>query len=253
MENNTIKLYGLSIVLLTLIFQLFTANLYASATINRVWVDHNQYEDGAEGMVIHVQFTVSGMKGKQGRVVAYFFYENGEPVKDKNNRYRDNSGDVAVGKGFSPSYDPARYNDFTIFMPYGELDLIGSYRLKFQVKIRSDDQRQSLARSDFHAFNLNWNPRNTTGSLVCEVACPIRGHSCSAFMVTLAGSSFHKLLSVPSSGIVTFTDVPAGTYSVYIGFPDSKAHDGPSPANPFRRSSMNVAITGGERSRVRFE
>ena len=65
------------------------------ARILKVWVDHNQFEDGVKGMRIHVKFEVDNLKGGKGSVIAYFYYKNGNPLKDFNEKYRTTNGEVS--------------------------------------------------------------------------------------------------------------------------------------------------------------
>lgn len=107
------------------------------ATIKEIWVDHNVYDAyNQKGMGIHVKFEAEGLKGNQGRVVAYFHYSDGTRIKDINNRYCTVSdGQVSTGDNFIPSYDNAIYYDFRLFMPYSELHLNSSCTCYFSIII----------------------------------------------------------------------------------------------------------------------
>lgn len=37
-----------------------------SGNVENVWVDYDQWQNGKKGMLIHVKFTVDGMKGREG-------------------------------------------------------------------------------------------------------------------------------------------------------------------------------------------
>lgn len=125
------------------------------ATINNVWVDHNVYEDGVKGMRIHVKFDVEGMKGRNGRVIAYFRYKNGKALEDKNNSYKTTSGKVCTFRNFSPSYDNSTYNDFTLFMPYDELHLgYGKTDVQFKVSIYDKEDDFFMGNSSYYDFQF---------------------------------------------------------------------------------------------------
>ena len=113
-----------------------TPNAAPKSDILKVWVDHNQYQDSVEGMRIHVKFNVHNFKDGSGRVVAYFYKENGDPLKDTNGRYYTTSGEVSTSGKFQPKYVRSVYNDFKLFFPYQELHMPrGKHNLKFQIRI----------------------------------------------------------------------------------------------------------------------
>ena len=123
------------------------------AHIQKVWVDHNQYEDGLKGMRIHVKFDVDNFKGREGRVNAYFYTKNGDALKDFNESYRTKSGKVSVGKRFTPGSVNAPYNDFQLFMPNYELHVRGKHDLKFRIQIFNPNTSTALSdNSDWVHF-----------------------------------------------------------------------------------------------------
>lgn len=110
-----------------------------SAQIESITVDHNQTLDDGNGMIIHVKFNVQNMKGKNGRVVAYFYDNNGNALIDTNGRYNTTGSpsNVAVGKNITPSYDNSSYSDLKLSIPYSELHQTGSAArtIKFKISI----------------------------------------------------------------------------------------------------------------------
>jgi len=123
--------------------------------IEKVWVEHNVYQNGYKGMKIHVKFSVSNMLHKTGRVVAFFEFANGSDLKDYNGSYSTTSGTVAVGESFSPGYENSIYKDFDLFMPYPELHLSSGkkHELRFYVVVRSHRKvNETFARSDYTYF-----------------------------------------------------------------------------------------------------
>ena len=125
------------------------------ARVQKIWVDHNQYQDLVKGMRIHVKFTVHNFKGGQGNVVAYFYEKNGDPLKDTNQSYNTTSGDVSVGGSFQPGYVNSVYKDYTLFMPYQELHLSGKHNLKFHIQVHTGNAASKL--SDWVYFNYSNN------------------------------------------------------------------------------------------------
>lgn len=125
-----------------------------SAKINRIWVDHNVYEDGKKGMRIHINMNVYNLKSKQCRATAYFYTESGTALTDRNNNYHTTDGKVSCGENFNPGYDNTIYEDFTIFMPNNELHIYtkGSYKFYVLLWDKSVSPSQALAESDWIGF-----------------------------------------------------------------------------------------------------
>lgn len=105
------------------------------ADIERIWMDHGVYQNGQQGMKIHVKFTVDNMNGKTIYAYAYFYWgDNTTPLHDQ---YGNNLSFYGYG---TPSYDSARFDDFTIFVPYAGLNMQpgqGSVSLSFDISIRT--------------------------------------------------------------------------------------------------------------------
>ena len=98
-------------------------------------MDHGVYQNGQQGMKIHVKFTVDNMNGKTIYAYAYFYWgDNTTPLHDQ---YGNNLSFYGYG---TPSYDSARFDDFTIFVPYAGLNMQpgqGSVSLSFDISIRT--------------------------------------------------------------------------------------------------------------------
>lgn len=113
-----------------------TADPYA--TFDSIWVDYDIKEDDVLGMRIHLKFTAYGMKNMDGYLAIYYTYNDdiSGVLKDKNQKFVSSVGDVAVYRSIKPAYDPAIYDDLSVFMPYNELDLEpGIYDLTMDVKL----------------------------------------------------------------------------------------------------------------------
>jgi hypothetical protein len=122
----------------------------ATATIHDVWVAHNAFEGALKGMTIHCNFSVDWLRGYEGAITAYFYFENGQALKDYDGDYSTTSGNVSVGETFSPRYDNAIYDDFAIFMPYDEFHMAsGTHDLELFIEIWDESTRspRSIARS----------------------------------------------------------------------------------------------------------
>jgi hypothetical protein len=76
------------------------------------------------------------MKNLDSYLAIYFMDDEGNYLKDNNNAFNSSSDDVAVYRDLKPGYDPAEYNDYSVFMPYSELDLPdGNWNLTMDVKL----------------------------------------------------------------------------------------------------------------------
>lgn len=128
--------------------------------IKDITVEHNVFKDGVKGMKILVDFSVQNMKGIDGSCAVYFYYENGNRVKDSNGKYATSDNQAAAHKSIKPSYDSSSYTDVEIFMPYNELEVgTGKHNLKFYCKIweYSTSSAVSVTESQYHSFTLTNN------------------------------------------------------------------------------------------------
>ena len=139
-----------------------------SAKFDRIWIDYDVKEDSRDGMRIHVKFTVYGMKNLDAYLAIYFGITGGDRLKDKNNKFNSTTGDVAVYKAMNPGYDPAEYSDFSVFMPYDELDLSdGKWNLTLDVKViyKGGGQIAQLTYKDIVYTQDDTTRKNNSGSV----------------------------------------------------------------------------------------
>ena len=123
--------------------------------ITSINTNHNVWKDGKKGMDITVYFNATGFQGKTLYVNLYFYFIDGKPLKDYNNKYRTNGGDVATHQTYTP-YSDYTSTSVTIFMPYNELHLAkGNHSLKFDASIMYDSK--SYASSSYYSFDINQN------------------------------------------------------------------------------------------------
>ena len=127
------------------------ANEKESVSINSVDVDYNVSEGGVKGMRINVNFSASNLTGNGIRVCAWFYFENGNVLKDFNNQYSTSDGQVTVQKRITST---SSYQTVSLFMPYSELHMnSGKYDLKFLVGI-NDNNSKRLATSSYTSFQF---------------------------------------------------------------------------------------------------
>lgn len=124
---------------------------------NNITVEHNVMKDSVKGMKIHVSFNIKGMYKVLGKCVAYFYYENGNPIKDYNGAYKTSDGNASASIDFIPNYYSSNFSDLTIFMPYRELEVgTGKHSLKFLCIVwdsTSFDSHQ-IMKSRYYNFTL---------------------------------------------------------------------------------------------------
>lgn len=130
----------------------------SSATIERVWADHNTFLNGMKGMSIHVKFSTNNMQHKQGNITAWIYYDNGNKLTltSHNGAYTTPDKQVCAADYFTPGYVNAIYSDFVLFLPYNAIPNLGrgSHNLKFRVGIHHGNNL--IATSEFQNFTISW-------------------------------------------------------------------------------------------------
>lgn len=117
-------------------FGVSTVKAQPGATFDRMWVDYNIKKNNQDGMLLHLKFTVNNLKSADCQIRVVFYYDEDNPIMDKNKSYYTTKGYVAAFRDLEINYDPGYYEDLTIFMPYDELDLSpGNYNLKMDVDL----------------------------------------------------------------------------------------------------------------------
>ncbi|MBS1918679.1 MAG: hypothetical protein JST17_00335 [Bacteroidetes bacterium] len=119
------------------------------------------FDDVGQQIKITPAFTISNAKGLNCLAVAYFYYDNGQPLRDHNNLYHTVDGNVSSSANFTPGFEMTLYDNtqtgFVITIPYKELELPpGKYNLKYKV-ILFDDKLNQLVTSDYYNFNFTQN------------------------------------------------------------------------------------------------
>lgn len=95
-----------------------------TAVFKDLWVDFDITENNQKGMRIHVKFSVSKMKNIDGDVAVYFEKKDGDKLLAfSGSSYQSSTGQLAVYKAVTPSYDETDYNDVTLFIPYSEFNV----------------------------------------------------------------------------------------------------------------------------------
>ena len=132
-----------------------------SATFERLWIDYDITQGGVKGMRIHVKFKVYDMKGMDGYLAIYFQEKDGTALEDNNGKFDSADGTVAVYREIAPGYQTTVYDDYTVFMPYSELDLTdGDYTLRMDVDVIYKEGGL-VDHLTFHEFTYNQGGKTT--------------------------------------------------------------------------------------------
>jgi len=135
-----------------------------SVTFEKAWVDYDVMEKGVEGMTIHAKFKVYQLKGIASWLKVRFMRTDESFLLDKNGKYYDTTDKekIAVFRKITPRFDVTDYEDLSVFMPYGELDLSdGKYNLKMDIDLVYDDGGELIQHMSFYDFEYSQGNANT--------------------------------------------------------------------------------------------
>jgi hypothetical protein len=126
------------------------------ATFQGARVVHNVTVDGVKGMRVHAKFTVKYGYDVRCRMIAYFYYDDGSPLKSGDKNYSTSDGQVSARAYFTPKYDPAVYNDMQLFVPYEALNMEEGdvYDLKFYLALYDNEGERFFGKSGWYKFQL---------------------------------------------------------------------------------------------------
>lgn len=126
------------------------------ATYQGARIVHNVTVDGQKGMRIHAKFTVKYGYDVRCRMIAYFYFADGTPLKAADRRYSTDKGNVSGSVYFTPKYDPAVYNDLQLFVPYEALNMESGdeYDLKFYLALYDSEGERFFGKSGWYPFKL---------------------------------------------------------------------------------------------------
>lgn len=122
-----------------------------SASIESVWVDHNEYMNGVKGMLIHTDISVEHLEGKTIYVYAYFYQaDNMTPLHNPygNDLYFYRTGTV------NTEHTSGRFDDFKIFVPYSGLNMAPGTSDSFSFDISVECGGEQLDRNNDNSFTF---------------------------------------------------------------------------------------------------
>lgn len=108
-----------------------------SATITKVWVDHNVYNNGSKGMKIHFNYQVDNMKDQTVHMYTNYYYsDNATPLKNRS------GSNLQLHSTNRIPYDNTTCSDYWHFISYYDLNMqsgYGSIDLSFDVVLKDSD------------------------------------------------------------------------------------------------------------------
>jgi len=110
-----------------------------SATVKRVWIDYNITQNRRRGMLIHVNFEVSGLKGVDSKLTVRVRRDDDSFLRS-NSSFSNDNGELEIAFSMKPGYATTVYEDADIFLPYDEIVLRkGSWDLKLDIDLNYED------------------------------------------------------------------------------------------------------------------
>lgn len=122
----------------------------ASAQITSSWLEHNVYYNGESGMKVHVAFNTSNLLNVLCYAELYIYDSDGNSVYGSG-PHTDSDGKIYVAESFIPNYQYTTYGDFSVFLPYSELDYSGTYQARIDL---IDNNNTVYAYGDLLSFDF---------------------------------------------------------------------------------------------------
>ncbi len=134
-------------------------NFTQEATIPRVTVDnvsviHDDQLPEGKGMTMKFKMTTVNLADKSCRAVVYFYDSNGNPLKDTNNNYYSNDGQICSGESFQPQSNNSEYTNFNVSIPYSELHLTGTGKKTVKYRIIVWDKNDAVTRTELYSTSI---------------------------------------------------------------------------------------------------
>ncbi len=118
-------------------------------------VDYDVVREGKKGMLLHVSLdNVKGLKGVPSAITVRILDGDEDFVGGRTSAYRNSDGEFETRFSMNPGFDPAKYEDAQIFIPYDEIALgKGSYQLKLDIDLKLGDGTL-IKHLTFHKFDF---------------------------------------------------------------------------------------------------
>lgn len=143
-------------MLLAVVFMTVSAQL---VRIEKVWIDHNVFNNGQKGMKIHTKFTVDDFQGQTFdlKLMHYIEHSDGRELWGNTQNYCtiDRHGNpqatAMVGWTITPGYQYTTYDDWWVFMPYSALHCQnGKYNLRVVTLVHNTTHDRWCAKSAYY-------------------------------------------------------------------------------------------------------
>lgn len=122
-----------------------------SATINKLWVEHNVFNGMAKGLKVHINLTVNGMNGKNVKYCVFFYKEDN--TTKLVNLYGNHISSYATS---TSDYKSCNWSDWWIFVPYSTIFGASNSNGKYSLDVEIHDMNgKLLGRKDNYQFHQN--------------------------------------------------------------------------------------------------
>ncbi|GAB4198425.1 MAG: hypothetical protein OHK0022_17760 [Roseiflexaceae bacterium] len=139
-----------------------------SGEITSVNMEFDTFDGGVKGLKILTTFSVNNAKNKTLKMTAYFYNDDGNPLKGTDDMYTTSERDVAVSRDFEPIQSKQRYVDFELFIPYEALgfgDQSVDVNIDFIVQLYNPEEEKFFAKSTTNTFNFSQTGEDDNDSL----------------------------------------------------------------------------------------
>lgn len=132
-----------------------------SAVLSDVTVQHDAIEEGTGLRGIRIRFTadqVTGLKGIDAFIVVRFLEggDSGEYVRSALRKYADEIGKLAVKYPIKAGFDPARFSNVEIFVPYSAFPFAkGTRTIDIDFDILANKPEEVFVHFGYKAIELN--------------------------------------------------------------------------------------------------
>ncbi|MDH3494638.1 MAG: hypothetical protein OEM82_13870 [Acidobacteriota bacterium] len=113
-----------------------SANETKEIRFEKLWVEMNVEKSGRQGMIIHTNFSAYNLRETPLQLRIRFRDGNGSILTTTNESFANDQGELAQYKNFKPVHNAALYDDWSVFVPYDEMNLNpGTHNLLIEADI----------------------------------------------------------------------------------------------------------------------
>lgn len=135
-----------------------------NAVIKNVWIETDVIQEQKKGIVVHVDFIVSGKKGETISCIALFYDDNKKRLTSNSVGYKTTNNTLHVLKKSVSKYENCHWTDLKMFVPYDVMDLRwGTSTYYCKVFISGSDFKMLVA-SDYFDFTISTSATSSRSS-----------------------------------------------------------------------------------------